>query len=549
MQKQSTELLAEEVALLRRRLRELEERQAESTIAARALHDSEESYKRLLETAGSYRYHVNIRNGAAVSTQHGPGCLAVTGYSPDDYAANPNLWFSMILPEDRHFVLTHIARLLSGTTVPPLEHRIIDGRGKVRWVRNTMAAHVENGEVARYDGVVEDITERKTAELALRDSEEHLRYIIEHNPSAVAVFDKGLRYLFVSDRYLRDYKLAAEDVIGKAIFQVFPEIPQHFREAFRRCLEGNVEGSDDDSFVRLDGSVEYLRWECRPWYSAGGHIGGFVMYSDLITERKMVERELEEYRDHLEELVQRRTSELEESREQLRHAERLASMGNLAAGIAHEINNPIGGILLAAEYALRAVKDDTCITSQALTDIVEHARRCREIVRNVLKFAREATGAKEAADLHKVIEETMGLMMHEYLSERRCDIELKLTSQPLIIQMNQTEIAQVLFNLLRNSIEAGASRVILRTRKSAGWALIGVNDNGSGIEQTHMKFLFDPFFTTRAQKGGTGLGLSISHGIIRDHNGTIEVQSEPGKGTTITVRLPLFKAAATSIER
>jgi PAS domain S-box-containing protein len=136
--------------------------------------------------------------------------------------------------------------------------------------------------------------ERRQAEEALRESEATMRYIVKHDPNALAVFDNGLRYIAVSDRFLQDYNVREEDILGRHHYEVFPEIPQGWRDVHQRCLAGAIERNDDDSFERPDGSITYNRWECRPWYRKGGEIGGIIMYTEVTTERKKAEEELRE---------------------------------------------------------------------------------------------------------------------------------------------------------------------------------------------------------------------------------------------------------------
>jgi len=164
-------------------------------------------------------------------------------------------------------------------------------------------AHVFDDEVRKLlEEMADDISfalesfdneaERRRAEQALIESEETMRYIVKHDPNALAVFDNGLRYIAVSDRFLKNYNVREADVLGRHHYEVFPEIPRVWREVHQRCLAGAVERNDDDSFERPDGSITYNRWECRPWYRKGGEIGGIVMYTEVTTERKRQEENL-----------------------------------------------------------------------------------------------------------------------------------------------------------------------------------------------------------------------------------------------------------------
>jgi PAS domain S-box-containing protein len=143
-------------------------------------------------------------------------------------------------------------------------------------------------------GYVRDVTLRKQMEEKLTESVEMMRYIVKHDPNALAVYDLDLRYLAVSDRYLQDYNVREEDILGKHHYEVFPEMPQRWKEVHQRCLAGAIERNDDDYFERPDGSITYNRWECRPWYRADGKIGGMITYTEVTTERKLAEKKLRE---------------------------------------------------------------------------------------------------------------------------------------------------------------------------------------------------------------------------------------------------------------
>jgi signal transduction histidine kinase len=234
-----------------------------------------------------------------------------------------------------------------------------------------------------------------------------------------------------------------------------------------------------------------------------------------------------------------------QSEEQLRAAERLASIGTLAAGIAHEINNPVSSILAAAQYAI-ACRDDPNsqqIALQALEDIARQSLRCGSIVRSVLQFSRDEPADRWLADVNELVQRA-AWSIRRGGGESETGIQLDLCTSPCQAVMNPIEIGQVLAHLLRNATQASASSSPIRveTRAQEDRVQIRVIDEGQGIGPSELKRIFDPFFTTRRDSGATGFGLSVAHGIVTGHGGTLEVESRPGAGTTISISLPRGKA-------
>ncbi len=170
------------------------------------------------------------------------------------------------------------------------ECRIIRTDKVERWIMAT-GQHIkgEDGKYSRIAGIVQDITQAKTTFLELQHREKLLAYIIKYDPSAIAVHDKDLNYLFVSDRYIRDYNVKDPDIIGKHHYEVFPDIPEKWRKVHQKVLKGAVLSCDEDIFTREDGTTDYTRWLCWPWHTEKGEIGGIILYTEVITERKKIE--------------------------------------------------------------------------------------------------------------------------------------------------------------------------------------------------------------------------------------------------------------------
>lgn len=240
-------------------------------------------------------------------------------------------------------------------------------------------------------------------------------------------------------------------------------------------------------------------------------------------------------------IIERRQVEEEKSRlqEQLMHADRLATIGQLAAGVAHELNEPLGGILGFAQLA----KKGDGLPQQARTDIekIEAASlHAREVVRKLLIFARQVPAKKTLVPLNKVVEEGLAILTSRCAKE---GIELVRDLAPDLpeITADPAQLTQVLVNLAVNAIQAmpKGGRLIIRTREEPGQVLLGVEDTGIGMSEEVKGKLYLPFFTTKEVGQGTGLGLPVVHGIVTAHGGTIRVNSEPGKGSRFEVRLPV----------
>ena len=238
--------------------------------------------------------------------------------------------------------------------------------------------------------------------------------------------------------------------------------------------------------------------------------------------------------------------ERKNSEETLRRSERLASIGTLAAGIAHEVNNPLTAILLAAQSALESTnkEDRHSYMEQCLQGIVNDAGRCEQIVSSVLQFARSGTATKGPNDLLKVIQRAVNLTQ-AYADEKGANLEVQIEEGLPLIALHPGQMERVFVNLIRNAVESGetGNRVSVAVTNTAQTVRILVSDKGRGMTPEQRNRLFDPFYTTREREGGTGLGLSIVHGIVLAHGGKIDVESQLVHGTTMTIELPLPTAS------
>lgn len=219
---------------------------------------------------------------------------------------------------------------------------------------------------------------------------------------------------------------------------------------------------------------------------------------------------------------------------QLLQSDKLATVGQLAAGVAHEINNPLGNISLYTQMLLKKTADDA--TKDKLMVINNEANRAANIVKGLLDFARQSELKLSHIDINKEIGKVLGI-----LKPQLNDIKVNTALAPLpLILADGGQIQQVMMNLLKNSIQSitEKGKIMVKTRAKDNNVEISISDNGCGIPKENLDKIFDPFFTTKEQGKGTGLGLSISYGIIKRHNGSMEVKSEVGEGTTFIIKLP-----------
>jgi two-component system NtrC family sensor kinase len=230
----------------------------------------------------------------------------------------------------------------------------------------------------------------------------------------------------------------------------------------------------------------------------------------------------------------------EMTEERLTQVEKQVSIGRLAAGVAHEINNPLTSVLTLSHLLLKHADEDDS-RREDLEIIVQETTRCRDIVRNLLDFARERPTEKREVDINQVVRETL-VLVRRYEGMDKVQTTLALSPEPLLVQADPKQLQQVITNLVTNAAEAcpGGGTITISTDEdsSGDYALLAVADTGRGIPKSYLDRIFEPFFTTKGTSRGTGLGLSVSLGIIRRHDGTIDVTSQEGKGTTVTVTLP-----------
>jgi len=275
-------------------------------------------------------------------------------------------------------------------------------------------------------------------------------------------------------------------------------------------------------------------------FASGQWAKGDLDYKIKTTRKDEIAKLAETFNSMASSLKERDDKLKEYTSQQIMKSERLATLGQLAAGVAHEINNPLGGILMYTHLALEDLEEKDVLRTN-LEKAVTEATRCKDIVKGLLDFARQTEPKIEQSDVNKILEQTLDLVKNQVLFQN-VKITCNFSSLPMIL-IDAGQMQQVFTNIVLNAAEAmeGKGKLTVTTKTSSDKEYVEVNftDTGCGISPEDREKVFDPFFTTKEVGHGTGLGLAVSHGIIARHKGTIEVESEMGKGTSFIIRLPL----------
>jgi signal transduction histidine kinase/CheY-like chemotaxis protein len=262
-------------------------------------------------------------------------------------------------------------------------------------------------------------------------------------------------------------------------------------------------------------------------------------YATIAIVNAQLYEETKRWSEELEHKVEERTRELRAAQERLLQSEKLASIGQLAAGVAHEINNPMGVILGFAQGILKTLPADDSLR-KPLTTIEKESLRCKRIVQNLLDFARHSEPATQPTNINELIDASCELVEHQTSLQ---NVELLKGYDPALplIMADPSQLQQVFINTILNAYQAmpDGGTLHITTRTVGSELQVIFTDTGKGISPENIQNIFDPFFTTKEVGEGTGLGLSVSYGIVKAHGGDIEVESQVGKGTTFVIKLPL----------
>ncbi len=390
----------------------------------------------------------------------------------------------------------------------------------------------DDGEVAYILESVRDVTRLKNMEIALKETEAFLEKIITGSPIAIVVSDNYGNILLMNP--------AAQELFGYPSWEAITNVsaaalyPEGVAAQIQESLKDEKIGgkgklrSMTTTILKSSGEEIPVEITASIIYEDEEEIAIVGIYTDL-REKLAVEKKLKD------------------TRARLAQSEKMASIGQLAAGVAHEINNPLTGILFYAEMKqVQLAADDP--ERGEVADVIEDVNRCRDIVKNLLAYSRQSNPTKEIIQLNEVVDQSLALVR-----DPKALMNIKIVKEnyagKILVHVDRNQMCRVIINLVMNAVSSmeGHGKLTFRTYRDTARqkAVLEIEDSGCGISKEHLPRIFDPFFTTKKLGEGTGLGLSTVYGLIHENKGSIEVKQTSAKGTTFLVELPLLH----SIER
>ena len=472
------------------------------------------------------------------------------GFNADDFISGRVKYGEVIHPDDKAKVEEEVQGYVdSGVDHYKHEYRIIDPTGRVYWIADsTVVVRDESGGVTSYMGIAFDFTEKKAAENELARLRNLLKNTIDSMPTMLVGVDESLRINQWNRSAEEDTGLTYEQVWGTQLMDVFPQLKDE-RDLIMDSVEKLEVREKNKIPFNSEGHIQYKNIKIYPLLESEDGRGAVVLIDDVTMKSRLEDMMIQ--------------------------TEKMMSVGGLAAGMAHEINNPLGAVLSGVQGTERrlspSLKKNVEVASELgldlnkvhqymdrrgilgyLRGISDAGRRAAAIVRNMLEFSRKSESSRTQAQVKGILEKALSLAENDYDLKKKYDfkvIEIRRDYEQNLptVSITETEIEQVFLNIFKNAAQAMADKdfagerptLTLRTRKDGDFVRVEVEDNGPGMDEDVRKRVFEPFYTTKRVGLGTGLGLSVSYFIItRNHEGEFLVESEEGKGSKFIIRLP-----------
>jgi PAS domain S-box-containing protein len=482
---------------------------ARRTKAEQALREAEERLRLAQQVAQVGSFEWNIQTGVNTWT---PELETMYGLQPGTFAGTQAAFENLVHPDDREGVIELVDRALKTGQPMQGEWRVVWADRSVHWITGRWQVLMDaSGEPSKMIGVNIDVTEQKLADEArlevnrtleaqaalLQSREELLKIFVENVPAAVAMLDRDMRYLQVSNRWRADYLRGKAQLEGRSHQEIFPDMPERWKEVHRRALQGEILRADEDRWDGQDGT-HWARWEVRPWKTAEGAVGGILILAEDITRRKQMEEALSSM-----------SRKLIESQEQER------------ARIARELHDDINQRLAMLAVGLEQLQENP---SEVQSRVQELRNQTTELSNDVQAMSRE---------LHSSKLEYLGVVAgikswcKEFGERQRVEIDFSNDVHSALPFEIGLSLFRVLQEALHNATKhSGVKRIEVQLREDSSEVHLIIRDSGKG-------------FDVEAALQGKGLGLTSMHERVRMVNGTISIESKPMGGTTIRVRMPL----------
>ena len=468
----------------------------------------------------------NIQEGLFFCTPEGKfievnqALVRMLGYSSREELAGLNLFEDLCLRPDRRE--EYLEQFDRHDVLRDYEEILRRQDGSIMYtLQNLLAVRDATGSIVQYRGLMLDITGQKTFQAQLQRERDFNKNILNNTQSMILVLDTAGLVSYLNRRCL-EAGYREETLLGRPLVELVPAGQRRLMsEALERALNGAPVDSLELPIRRDDGRAGQFSVSLSPMRDEQGSINSIVVVMTDITDAADLQA-------------------------QLMHAEKMAAVGQLVSGVAHEVNNPLAAIVGFTDLLL----ENSTVPAGAkeeLRVILQEAQRTKRIVQNLLSFARQTPARREAVQVNEIVRQTLELRAYDFAS-KGVEIVEKLDANLPDVLGDSQQFQQVFLNILNNAFDAveeagGPGRIEIETAQREGCVEIAFRDNGPGIAQPDR--VFEPFFTTKEVGRGTGLGLSICYGIVRAHRGEILCQSNSnGPGATFVVRLPMERVAA-----
>ena len=471
---------------------------------------SESRYRNLFETASDLILTLDAKGGITSANE---AACRVAGLAAGEVLGRNVTVF--LAPEDVPATMEHFRAVLTGEN-RRYECRLRRASGELRLLSITNTPIRHGREVIGVLGIARDITDDRARAEALARSEARYTHLVESASDAIFTVDEEGNFTSVNKALEATMGRSRRQLIGRHFTTVLEGSPDRDKlwVVFAEALRGNRQRAEF-RFVSARGELRTGSIMSAPISEGDRVTGGLAVVRDVTDEKALVQ--------------------------QLLQQEKLAAIGQLVSGVAHELNNPLAGVMAFSQLLLASPLPDE--QRQAAETIQHEGRRAAKIVSNLLTFARQHPPERSLTNLNQVLRDTVSLRRYA-MQVGQVELDAQLDEQLPATWADPFQLQQVFLNLLTNAEQAvgsntGAKRVVLRSARAGPLLLVSVGDNGPGISAEQRDRIFNPFYTTKPVGQGTGLGLSISDGIVREHGGRIRVESELGAGATFVVELPL----------